>query len=151
VDYLDLVEPLPLTKLCTKCKEDKPLEAFLKDKACKYGRKGYCKECSNALNRQYYKDHYPSMKPVRKYYELKKRYGISKEEYENLLNLQNDRCAICDKHKSNSTHGTLYLDHCHNTNKTRALLCDKCNTGLGHFQDNSELLMKAIKYLEDHK
>lgn len=64
---------------------------------------------------------------------------------------QNYRCAICDKiPQSYGYHTKLVLDHCHEKNKIRSLLCDKCNKGLGHFQDNIEILKSAIKYLRKH-
>jgi hypothetical protein len=60
---------------------------------------------------------------------------------------------ICKKeevHRNNQNTGIsrLSVDHCHNTGKIRGILCTKCNTGLGSFKDNIELLMNAIKYLK---
>jgi len=43
----------------------------------------------------------------------------------------------------------LVVDHNHNTNKVRGLLCNHCNRGLGHFRDNTETLLKAIDYLNN--
>ena len=76
---------------------------------------------------------------------LKTNYNLSEEDYLNLLNGQNNLCAICNKEDK------LNIDHCHSTNKIRGLLCSRCNLGLGHFQDNVGLLSKAIKYLDDKK
>lgn len=79
---------------------------------------------------------------VRKY-----RYGINKEEYEALLYIQNNVCAIC---KGTTPGKALSVDHCHTSNKIRGLLCRKCNTALGMFNDDSELLAYAIRYLDRH-
>lgn len=73
-------------------------------------------------------------------------FGITLNDYNNLLNKQNGKCAICNG-EPNSKNKTLGVDHCHNTGRVRGLLCDKCNRGLGLFLDNIDLLGKAIKYL----
>jgi len=83
-------------------------------------------------------------------YNLKKNYGISEAEYLNLLRGQNGVCKMC-KQNSHLKSGRLAVDHCHKTGKIRGLLCTKCNTGIGMFEDNVELLKAAIKYLEESK
>ena len=78
---------------------------------------------------------------------IKRTYGITYEEYLEILNKQNDCCAICKSILPNSKATKLFVDHCHTTGKVRGLLCSKCNHGLGHFNDNIDLLSEAIKYL----
>ena len=82
--------------------------------------------------------------------------GLTLEEYALLLLKQNQRCAICKKEESRLD-GTksgrikvLSVDHDHKTNLVRGLLCGKCNSGMGFFNDNASLLKKAIVYLENH-
>lgn len=70
-------------------------------------------------------------------------YGITQADYEKLVELQNERCAICKLNKK-----PLAIDHCHSTNKVRGLLCRSCNQGLGLMKDEPKLLKAAIKYLE---
>lgn len=43
------------------------------------------------------------------------------------------------------------LDHNHDTNAIRDFLCNKCNIGLGYFQDDINLLENAFKYLKGHE
>ena len=81
--------------------------------------------------------------------------GLTLEEYALLLLKQNQRCAICKKEESRLD-GTksgrikvLSVDHDHKTNLVRGLLCGKCNSGMGFFNDNASLLKKAIVYLEN--
>ena len=74
-------------------------------------------------------------------------FNITLKEYRALLKKQNGRCAICGTDKLAKTKNRLSIDHCHKTGTVRGLLCHHCNFGLGHFQDNPELLMKAIRYL----
>ncbi len=76
-----------------------------------------------------------------KYNGIKCVYGITKEEYERLLNKNNGRCHICNEKKK------PYLDHCHKNNNIRGILCMNCNTALGHFKDNISILKNAIEYL----
>lgn len=78
-------------------------------------------------------------------YAWKSRYGISKEDYLNLWNGQNGKCALC-KQISN----LLSVDHCHKTNEVRGLLCKNCNLLLGHGKDDEKILASAIEYLEFH-
>lgn len=72
---------------------------------------------------------------------LKHLYGLSVEEYNEMKENQNHRCAICQKKTD------LCVDHCHNKGHVRALLCRKCNTGLGCFDDDQMLLDAAADYL----
>lgn len=78
---------------------------------------------------------------------LKKRYGITIDDYEQMLKDQNNKCAICGNGHTKGTRGKLYIDHCHKTNKVRGLLCQKCNSAIGLLGDNKTLLKKALKYL----
>lgn len=71
------------------------------------------------------------------------KYGISNEMFESLRASQNNACAICKLEVKE-----LCVDHDHETGMVRALLCRKCNTGLGHFKDNVTTIENAIKYLE---
>lgn len=78
---------------------------------------------------------------------LKLNFGITSEDYQALLEKQNFSCALCKKH-SLEFKQRLAVDHCHETGKIRGLLCFKCNTALGKFNDDPEMLKEAIKYLE---
>lgn len=76
-------------------------------------------------------------------------------EYHKMFEKQHGVCAICGKpetRKAPQTNGRicrLHIDHDHKTGKVRGLLCSRCNIGLGHFMDNIEFLLKAIRYLKD--
>jgi len=73
------------------------------------------------------------------------RYGLSKDDYSNLLTSQNNKCCICLGDLS-----TACIDHDHVTGKIRGILCHHCNTGLGLFKDNPQILESAIVYLTSH-
>lgn len=75
-----------------------------------------------------------------------RKFGISLGEYKELLNINNEKCIICDNECPSGRN--LALDHDHKTGILRGLLCINCNKGLGNFKDNVELLKKAIEYLE---
>lgn len=78
---------------------------------------------------------------------LKYRYGITREDYNELLITQNGKCAVCEK--SVLELGLpLYIDHNHKTGKVRGLLCRKCNIGLGCFDDELSILLQAADYLK---
>jgi hypothetical protein len=78
---------------------------------------------------------------IQKTYELKTRYNLSYEEYEKMLEDQDGKCAICGNEEQ------LHVDHCHDTERVRGLLCMPCNIGLGMFRDNKDNLIKASEYV----
>lgn len=75
-----------------------------------------------------------------------KMYGISMDEYDTLLINQEGVCAIC--HGLCKSGRRLHVDHCHKTGKVRQLLCDRCNRGIGVFNDNISLMVSAVEYLK---
>jgi len=79
---------------------------------------------------------------------LKKEFGITIEIYDKMLQQQNYCCAVCNTHESEFQR-RLHVDHCHETNKVRGLLCVRCNNALGQFKDNIDLFKSAIKYLKE--
>ena len=79
---------------------------------------------------------------------LKRVYGMSKENYFNLLSAQNNKCAICF---SESKTVRLAVDHDHATGVVRGLLCNPCNRALGYFKEEITRFHSAINYLEKHK
>lgn len=80
---------------------------------------------------------------------LRNAFGLTLEEFNELLGAQDNKCAICNSSIANGK-GTFHVDHNHNTGNIRGLLCHYCNVGLGNFRDNKILLEKAIKYLENN-
>ena len=106
----------------------------------------YNKEYSEK-NKQYYKD-YRAENPekfaqYRKTWNLKNKYNLTPEEHQALLESTNNSCTICK-----STDLPLVVDHCHTTGDVRGVLCNFCNTGLGHFRDDPKRLSNAIEYLK---
>lgn len=78
---------------------------------------------------------------------LLKAYGITLEQYNEMFNKQEGKCAICGINQ-NELKYALYVDHNHTTKKIRGLLCHKCNTILGYANDKMEILTQAIEYLK---
>lgn len=83
-----------------------------------------------------------------------KKYGITEIEYNELLEKQDHKCAIClNKEKITMKNGIsrkLSIDHDHITGKVRALLCRNCNVAIGLLQDNPYLCQRAGQYLLDN-
>ena len=83
-----------------------------------------------------------------RHYYLKYKYGITEQQYDEMLKAQDNKCAIC---KSSSTKDKrrhrFAVDHCHSTGVVRGLLCSACNKGIGLFHDSQDILAAAIKYL----
>jgi hypothetical protein len=131
-------------KQCQFCKKTLTLEQFFKNKKTRDGFGSYCKNCKQQKNnKSWTKNRYKHLEE-RKNNHLLKTYNISLKDYKEMLNNQYGLCAICfskDKRK-------LAVDHNHKTGKIRGLLCQRCNQGIGMFQDNYELLINAIKYIK---
>lgn len=79
---------------------------------------------------------------------LKSRYGLSVDQYNEMLKAQNNKCAICGD--DCPTGRSLAVDHNHDTGAVRGLLCSRCNIGIGQLK-NITNLAKAIEYLENFK
>lgn len=74
-------------------------------------------------------------------YYLQYQHGLTIEDYNGILAHQNNGCAICSESKE------LVVDHCHDKQYVRGLLCQRCNIGLGYFYDKPELVRTALDYL----
>ncbi len=132
-------------KQCTACQKSKPEEDFhwhYKDRGI---RRFTCKICRS--KKESLRQQTEAFKVKRTDYNLKKAYGLNSEQYQKKLEYQNYGCALCGTPQSTKA---LAVDHCHTTGKIRSLLCTLCNTGLGMFKDNPELLIKAADYLKEH-
>ena len=137
-------------KVCTKCGVCKPLTEFHKRPETKDGRRTDCKEC----NQKQKAERWASLpEKVRKQKNivtrLKYQYGMTPTEYEIKVKEQDNKCFICGQ-EAGYNGKPLYVDHCHTTGTVRKLLCQHCNSGLGMFKDNPELLIKAADYLKEH-
>lgn len=98
--------------------------------------------------RNYRKNNPQKMKAI----DLKKRFGISLEAFEQMMEKQNSVCKICGLAERSVDHRTkqirhLAVDHCHTTGRIRGLLCSDCNTAIGLLKESPEILRKASEYL----
>ena len=118
-----------LTKVCTKCKVDKPLSAehFPLHNKTKSGFDSWCRSCRSNYRSETRRGHY--------------RHMISDESLKDIIDTVKE-CVICGDPAQN-----LAVDHCHETNKVRGMLCSSCNLGLGKFKDDPQLLEFARIYL----
>ena len=120
-------------RYCANCLQWKPFSDFYKnprrDRHISMHRR-QCKEC---------------IKAVRNEQRLNNVYGITGQQKDSMLAEQDGSCAIC--RGPFSARGPN-IDHCHESGAVRGILCTNCNTALGGFKDDPELLRSAIAYLE---
>lgn len=157
---------LNASKCCSRCGYAQPRSEFWRDASRPDGLHSQCKSCKNGVRKESRKRNpdwrdrdkersrlYKINNPE-KYREsirnstLKKKYGITSEDYDALLSRQDGKCAICGSTESGGYGPNLHVDHNHDTGEIRGILCKSCNTGLGFFQDDAEMLKAAIQYLE---
>ena len=94
------------------------------------------------------KEYYLKHPKTKKEQHLRSNFGITLQEYDALFGKQKGKCAICGTTDSgNSRSKYMFVDHNHETGEIRGLLCSKCNFGIGQFNDDINLLKKAIQYL----
>ena len=79
---------------------------------------------------------------------IMRRYRITLEDYEEMLESQDNKCAICGGPPNGSSVTKFCIDHDHESGEVRGLLCNKCNCGLANFRDDRDVLKNAAKYLE---
>jgi hypothetical protein len=79
---------------------------------------------------------------------LKRKYGITPEDYERMLLFQGSHCALCDRTEEDERHKRLNVDHCHETGKIRGLLCTPHNHALGWLGDGEAGLLRALAYIK---
>lgn len=83
---------------------------------------------------------------IRRRNHLKRKYGMTEEDWDEMFDSQGKRCACCGIPRA-----TMWVvDHCHDTGKVRGILCHHCNSGLGQFGDDIARLQLAVKYLREH-
>lgn len=131
-----------MLKTCKVCRIEKNISEF-------YTGRGKCKDCVNAAARKIRVDkpeRYARYRKRANEYLKERRYGITQEDFNNMLVEQNNMCKICNSEFKNTK--DTHIDHCHSTNKVRGLLCNGCNMALGQFGDNTDIMSMAIKYLQ---
>jgi len=140
-------DPEAQEKRCTKCGEMKPLSAFDKNRDGRPYLHSACRTCRSAAAYQWWLDNKDRAADTRRRRELAG-YGMTVEEYDDLLARQDGHCGICEAVDAGADHKRLPVDHDHATGRVRGLLCHRCNRALGLLGDDIDLLRKAIKYLE---
>ena len=127
-------------KWCPDCGRIQPLSAFGRNAGSKAGVTSYCKPCHNARGRRA-----KELLGGERTYHLRRRYGITAEDADAMLERQEGLCAICRAAPA------AHVDHDHETGAVRALLCFNCNGGLGQFRDDPDVLRAAAEYVEHHR
>lgn len=140
----------------------KPIQCHICRKTF-FGRQNHAKYCSSPCrqkahreigratgrNKQYQSNYRKKNNEAVRKSRLKNWYGMSLNDYKNLLSSQGGRCAICQEPLEKP-----HIDHEHGTEGlagVRGLLCGPCNHGLGNFKDRIEFLASAIRYLQNYE
>jgi hypothetical protein len=82
---------------------------------------------------------------------LKRMFNLTLEDYNKMFEEQNGVCAVCNQPEPSSRLSFLCVDHCHDSNKIRGLLCSNSNRALGLMKDSVDIVKKAVKYLLKYK
>ena len=138
------------TRTCRVCGEEKNLlnDYYLsrKDPTLKSSYSYECKDCTIKRTIKYNKENSAT---VRSQF-LKRKYGMTFEEFDAMLSDQNNACAICGTKEPSKNRGRdkrFHVDHDHQTGKVRGLLCKSCNIALGEVKENIHTLKSMIEYL----
>ena len=153
---------------CTDCNKLKPPRDFYKVGG-KGGERprGECKACCLAKNQDWRNRHHARVrareeeyrvqnKHLKMSHSLMHKYGIILDDYVQMAEEQDYRCAVC-RVKGEWQPGKgkkadrLVVDHCHKTGKVRGLLCNPCNHALGQLKDDVHNVVRAANYLLKHQ
>jgi hypothetical protein len=120
----------------------------------------YCQTCEPTIRREKYlarrdahneyAKNYQQTRPEQRSryarrYALKKLYGLTPEQWDEMFKEQGGRCLICGKAPGRKR---LHVDHCHETGLIRGLLCSSCNSGIAHLQHDPKIIASALSYLD---
>lgn len=162
-------------KICGRCKEEKPFDQFgkkgngyqsycipcrrikqkewvaadpkrserIRQRASEWTKNN--PERAKANKDKYRAKNLESIKEKSAHQHRERTYGIAKEDYERMLNSQNEVCAICKKDSK------LWVDHDHLTGIVRGLLCPSCNTLVGYIETHGHLIQDVLKYIQKHR
>ncbi len=135
---------------CSICREIKLFEDFYSDSADTIGLARRCKECASDEGRKQRASWTPEKKRAKfeqqKDRRLRKTYGISLAEARKIHIDQDYKCAICYTTVEDSK---MHVDHCHESNMVRGILCINCNLLIGLAKDSDIILTRAIQYLKE--
>lgn len=154
------IEALPLdefgVQICRKCGKRLPLSEFPKRPDMRLGVLKTCKKCQSEYAMSWVdKNPDKALDSL-----LRRRYGITLDEYNALLAEQGGVCAICGeppriysspggrRRQGRQVRPRLVVDHDHTTGKVRGLLCHPCNSGIGNLKDDVATVRAALDYLE---
>jgi hypothetical protein len=161
------VKPTEEIKKCTVCGIWKGVSCFHKEARTTSGLRSSCKVCTNTRLREspatsaYIKsDRYKASQDKfwsvyrrsdrriesNKFGSIRRKYGLSRDEYNEMCDKQKGLCAVhgCGRTAS-------HIDHCHDTNLVRSLLCRQCNTVLGLVHESVPRLQGLIEYVRFYK
>jgi hypothetical protein len=161
-------------KRCISCDESKPIDQFYRAAGMADGHRSDCIPCNlaakrarTALDPQANRDRALRWKrenperaraKLREYVEsgqkavwdrqshLRRKYGITIEDYDRMFDAQHGVCAICNEPRPDER--TLHVDHDHETGAVRGLLCFRCNNALGDLREDVDLFQAAADYLD---
>lgn len=130
----------------------------------KAGGDKYCPECqpekwrrhnetAKLARREARKARPDHVRKVKAEWDLQRSFGISLSQYNLMYIKQDGLCAICGKPElgGRGVIRKLAVDHDHHTGKNRALLCHRCNTAIGLFFEDEDIMASAISYLREHR
>lgn len=150
-----------ITKVCKKCEKELPLDSFPTTKQeGKIRTRARCRTCTRLRdaelfqinkkrrneNRRRYRKNHPEVEVRCTRRKNARKWGLDPDTVMSIVDNHNGLCDICGQ--PDKMGRSLSMDHCHKTSNFRGFLCVSCNSGIGNFMDNPNLLEKAILYLK---
>lgn len=152
-----------MNKTCSRCKEEKNVSCFSKNKRIKDGYYSYCKDCHYSYKKErvnkgclcsrckekpmVYSNGY--CKDCCSVVNRSRNYNLTEDQYNQMLVDQDYKCSICYIDLNNLDRYKIHIDHCHDSLKVRGILCKSCNLLLGYGKDNIDIFKSAIRYLNE--